>query len=296
MADTTWAVRVDDQTKQEVIELLNSSGDQGREFLISMMTAYKLKKAEEMQPLASQDLKELQIHINRIQDIYYNLSQRVETRLKAKDQEVEETLNAKNADLDTALNRVNELQDDFQKVKGELNGSKKVVEEQAKKIAELEDANSTTKALVAEYKEKNDTLTGLLSEYKGFKTDIEEVKKELDQERDARANADKSKTEALETIDRLKEQHKDDLQKVKDNIALEHKQDILDVQVKHQDEINKLHQTYNTKIEELNSKVQELILSFKPQKSEPAHPEIKKSRGKKQVQAEENITEKHEQD
>jgi chromosome segregation ATPase len=291
MADTTWAVRVDEQTKQEVIELLNSSGDQGKEFLISMMTAYKLKKAEEMQPLASQDLKELQIHINRIQDIYYNLSQRVETRLAAKDQEIEEILNKKNADLDAALNRINELQGNIQEIKSELDCSQKVVGEQAKKIVEMEEANSTTKALVAEYKDKNDMLAGLLAEYKGFKASIEEIKKELEQEKDARVKADKAKVEALGTIDRLKELHKDDLQKVKDSAAMECKQTMLDIQAKHQEEINKLHQAYNSRMEELNAKLQELILSFKPQ-NEPARPETRKGKGKR-TQVDESPKEGH---
>lgn len=265
MADSTWGVKVDDQTKQEITELLNSSGVQGKEFLISMMTAYRLKKAEEMQPLASQDLKELQIHINRVQEIYYNLSQRVETKLKEKERETEETLIAKNAELDMALNRVGELEKELQMAKNELGDNQKVIEFQAKENAELKDANSTTKALVLEYKEKNDTLAGLLNEYKGFKTEIEKVKKELDQEKSSRVAAENAKAEALETIDRLKAQHQDDIQKVKGSIDLEHKQMILDIKAAHQDEISSLHKAYNSKIEGLNSKIQEFILNFKSQ-------------------------------
>ena len=76
MADTTWSVRMDDDTKLEVINLLNSSGEQGKEFIQSLMSAYKLKKSEELQPIASQDLKDLQLHLGRVQDIYYNLSKK----------------------------------------------------------------------------------------------------------------------------------------------------------------------------------------------------------------------------
>jgi hypothetical protein len=43
MADTTWSVRMDDETKAEVINLLNSSGEQGKEFIQSLMSSYKLK-------------------------------------------------------------------------------------------------------------------------------------------------------------------------------------------------------------------------------------------------------------
>jgi len=50
-----------------------------------MITAYKLKKAEELQPIAAQDIKELQTHTKRILEIYCNLTQRIETQLSEKD-------------------------------------------------------------------------------------------------------------------------------------------------------------------------------------------------------------------
>jgi hypothetical protein len=68
-----------------------------------------------------------------------------------------------------------------------------------------------------------------------------------------------SKTE--EDINRLNTQHKDELQRTKDTLALEQKQALLDVQVKHQDEINKLHKVYNDQI-------QEIVISFSHGKNE----------------------------
>jgi chromosome segregation ATPase len=153
--------------------------------------------------------------------------------------------------LDAALKKINELQDELLNIKDELDSNSQIAEKQSKKVLEMEDANSTIKALVAEYKEKNDTLTGLLAEYKGFKNEIENIKKELVHEMDARARAEKVSAEALESIDRLKDLHKDDLKKVKDTLSLEYKQAFLDVQVKHQEELSVLHNTYNSKIEEL---------------------------------------------
>jgi hypothetical protein len=41
----------------------------------------------------------------------------------------------------------------------------------------------------------------------------------------------------------------------------------VDIQAKHQEEINSIHQSYNKRIEELNAKVHEMILSFKPNES-----------------------------
>ncbi|MBC8059628.1 MAG: hypothetical protein H7Y18_03075, partial [Clostridiaceae bacterium] len=285
--------------------LLNSSGEQGKEFIQSLMGAYKLKKSEEMQPIASQDLKDLQLHLGRVQDIYYNLSKRIDTRLKAKDAELEETLMKKNTDLETATARIAELGAELKQTTDILEGGNRVIDSQSKKITELEETSVTTKALVAEYKDKNDTMTGLLAEYKSYKAEIEEVKNTLSSEKDLRTHAEKERQDAIELLERLKvqhiedtdrisakyddaikrlnvtaledinrltskteedinrlnSQHKDELQRAKDTLALEQKQTLLDVQVKHQDEINKLHQGYNEQI-------QEIVISFSHGKNE----------------------------
>ena len=44
---------------------------------------------------------------------------------------------------------------------------------------------------------------------------------------------------------------------------IEHKSKVLDIQTKHQQEINKIHQNNNKKIEELNTEIHNLILSIK---------------------------------
>jgi len=85
MADTTWSARIDEETKKELTELINASGEQVKDFVVNMITAYKLKKAEELQPIAAQDIKELQTHTKRILEIYCNLTQRIETQLTEKD-------------------------------------------------------------------------------------------------------------------------------------------------------------------------------------------------------------------
>ena len=121
MAGTTWSVRIDEEVKKEITELLNSDGGNGEEFVKSLLSSYKLKQAEELQPIATQDIKDLQIHLSAVQDIYYNLSKRVDVRLKAKDQEVneiltekteefEKTLNIKAEELEKATERIAELE------------------------------------------------------------------------------------------------------------------------------------------------------------------------------------------
>lgn len=263
MADTTWGVRVDEETKKELTELLNESGEQGKDFVVSLLTAYKLKKAEELQPIASQDIKELQTHIKRIQEIYYNLTQRIEMQLAAKDKETEDIITKKDEELISANVQNEQLKIKLQEINEKLEICYATIEEQKNRISELLETNDTTKSLVQEYKKKNDMLTGLLSEYQGYKEKVEELEKKLRQEQEAREKVEKTNKEQLEAIEKMKLQHKDELQKAKDNLVIEHKSKVLDIQTKHQDTINKIHQDYNTKIEELNAKIHDLILSIK---------------------------------
>lgn len=295
MPDTTWSVRMDEETKAEVVTLLNSSGEQGKEFIQSLMNAYKLKKAEELQPAAAQDIKDLQIHLGRIQDIYYNLSKRIDTRIRAKDDEVKETLIKKDEEIGISTVRVAELSEEVNKLTDLLTGCNNVIDSSTKKINELEEANSTTKALVNEYKDKNDTLAGLLAEYKAYKAEIEEIKVILSSEKEARIAAEKGKQDAedlaeriksqhqedlgrltskyeeditrikakdlddmgrltakiAEDIERLKSQHVDSLSRMKESLTIDHKQALLELQEKHQTEINKLHHEYNEQIQEI---------------------------------------------
>lgn len=236
MADTTWSVRMDDDTKLEVINLLNSSGEQGKEFIQSLMSAYKLKKSEELQPIASQDLKDLQLHLGRVQDIYYNLSKRIDTRLKAKDAELEETLSKKNNDLETATARIAELSDELKKTTDILEGGNRVIDSQGKKIAELEESSVTTKALVAEYKDKNDTLTGLLAEYKSYKAEIEEIKNTLSIEKDLREKTEKDKQEAIDLLERHKVQHIEDTNR----LSTKYEEDIQRLNAKSIEDLSRL--------------------------------------------------------
>lgn len=290
MAGTTWSVRIDEEVKKEITELLNSDGGNGEEFVKSLLSSYKLKQAEELQPIATQDIKDLQIHLSAVQDIYYNISKRVDLRLKAKDQEVSEILTEKTdefekilttnaAEFEKATERIAELEAALRTSSEENENNIKVIESQSKKIIDLEDAVTTTKELVAEYKEKNDTLTGLLAEYKGYKSEIEETKKSLSDEREIKGTLEKEKKEALEVFEKSKVQyqedigklnanHADEIQRIKNNLDMDHKQKLLDVQAVHQDELNKLHKDYNDQI-------QKMLLTFNHKDDEPKRTKTK---------------------
>lgn len=247
MADTTWSVRMDDETKAEVVTLLNSSGEQAKEFIQSLMAAYKLKKAEELQPAAAQDIKDLQIHLGRIQDIYYNLSQRIDTRIKAKDDEVRESLTKKDSELMESTAKIAELAEEVHVLTDMLTGCNNVIDNNTKKIAELEEANGTTKALVAEYKDKNDTLTGLLAEYKAAKAELDIVKAKLHDESEAREAAEKEKTEMSERMTRQEEQHAEDA----DRMKIQHAEDIDRIQEKNEEDSLKLSRQHKEETDKL---------------------------------------------
>lgn len=272
MADSTWSVRLDDDTKQDITNLLNSSGEQGKEFVQSLITAYKIKKAEESQPLASQDLKDLQMYLTGIQNVYYNLSMRIDTKLKTKDSECKEILTQKDIELNNVSAHITELEENIQKLKEDLQNNNGIIDEQNSKINEFESTNDIQKELINEYKNKNKNLEQMLNEYKTCETELENLKEELITEKNSKIAIKKQKEEAIEAYDKFKIKYNEDIQKVKDECQIESKQEILDIQKKHQEEINELHAYYNKQI-------QELLISF-------GHNDVKKSKidkGKKKI-------------
>ena len=73
MADVTFGVKVPEEMKNELSELMKESTVSGKEFMGMLIASYKLEKAKESSALFDGDLKELQGLIKRTQSLFINM-------------------------------------------------------------------------------------------------------------------------------------------------------------------------------------------------------------------------------
>ena len=263
------SIRVSDDQKEKFGQLVEQSDLKAGDVFQSMIDAYELSKAKDLLPENQADLSELQVHTNRINAIVLNVIERNITYRVDQDMKHQGEMEQKNSMLQIFDNRLKELEGQIQQLKNEKEVAEKESKEKIRQISEMEKTSETTAALVAEYKEKNDTLAGMLSEYKQYKTDIEQVRFELSQERELRRQAEsdaKDKGREIEDLKALitsikadfedkmkslKEGQQLDIERIHTKAELDKEKVILEIQVEHQKEINNLHASYTTRIQEL---------------------------------------------
>jgi chromosome segregation ATPase len=179
-----------------------------------------------------------------------------------------------------------EVEEQLYQLTEEKNRAAKLHEESIKRIAEIEETTATNRALVTEYKEKNDLLTGMLAEYKTYKERVENLKGELEQERQAKRTAEEKLQDCLKEAASLKTALEDakircvsDLERVQEKADLEKMKELLQVKADYQEKheqavataqaaIGKLQEESSAKIKSLLDRIDHLQTPAK-QKSHP---------------------------
>lgn len=286
-----WGVRVTEELKQRITSIIEQSGLKAQDYLENLINQYQLNNVKD-NPLLQADISELQMLTNRINNLYINVSERIQTYLEDKEIKQQEVLESKNRDLGTAFAKIDELKANCQelgKVKAELEVN---VKEYVTRIKDQEEQAETSKALIAEYKEKNDTLTGLLKEYKEYKTANAQLTQELEAERRKNRDAETAIKEKEHQIEVLKSQiqgeqvkHKQELNNAIQRAEFDKDRSLLEINVKHNEYIQELTEQHNKKVQELteqnNMKVQELLAKLEA-RTEEKHEQAKNKKAQEQ--------------
>ena len=286
MADTTWGVKVSEDLKEKIAKALQDSDMSGKEFIEALLQTYEIQKIKESQPHIKADFDELQMLTSRMNGIYANMAERIESLSKAKDLEFQLQTDTKNNVLKIYNTKNKELEEQINQLVEEKDRLTKLNEESLKRITEIEETTATNRTLVAEYKEKNDLLTGMLAEYKPYKEKIENLKGELEQERQAKRTAEEKLQDCLKEAASLKTTLEDakircvsDLERVQEKADIEKMKELLQVKADYQEKheqvvataqaaIGKLQEESSAKIKSLLDRIDHLQTPAK-QKSHP---------------------------
>lgn len=280
----TWGVKMPEELKNKMGEMLRESGLQGKEFVEHLATLYESSNIKQNQPLLTQDLEEVETITRRLINVFIGMGERVSITLKDKDEQYNSKINQQQEISNMLHGKVKEQEQEIVSLNGSNEHLRQVAEEAEDeksnlkseyeiKFNQLTELLESHKALIEEYKSKNDTLTGLLDEYKEYKENVKglmsEIQKEQDEHRKTRDSLSQLQQKAnhLEDLAKeTKEKNKEELQGVKDKLAIEHEKESLKKDREYQNMIQSIREEYNTKVKVLLDELEGTKEISKPEK------------------------------
>jgi len=258
MSDVTFGVKMPEELKNDLNKLIQDSGLVGKDFMQTIMNIYQVEKTKEQLPAIAEDLKELQGITQRINNIYLSLGYRIENITKSQQELSLQELTKKDSIIYNLQSKVDGLESEKDLITESYNNIVNKKSELNVRIEELTNMYTDNKALVEEYKDKNDMLTGMLSDYKKYPEQLETTKSLLADSQTRNVSLESSLkekesniTRMLEDWENLKSNHKLEIENLKSQSDFNIEKALLNKDKADQDQINKINQENNKKIQEL---------------------------------------------
>lgn len=258
MPDITYSVKVSEQDQDRLKALVNESGLNNKDFFINLLSIYEIQKAKETTPILTADIEELETLTRRINGIFVNASERINTLQREGTEERERQAETSQSTIALLQQRIDGMKQDSlhdeERIQGFIQDKERAEQHAAElqsRIKEFEQAAKDKQLLIEEYKSKNDTLTSIVDEYKA----ASEENKKL-QSKNAEFTR---KIEGLETqIKSLNEKSEEratiyaaELERLKDTLNIEHEKSMLELRTEHQRELQTQQELYNDKVKSL---------------------------------------------
>lgn len=269
MGDATWGVKVSDELKDRIQNIIRDENTSSKDFIESLVSMYELNKVKYGDNLLKEEIEELESLTRRINSIFINTNSKVKTLVNDNQNRFDSVMESKLSLIDTLQENLIQIKNENEDIKSlnqELVNSKS---ELTKRVNELTEGNNNIKTLNEEYKSKIDTMAGIVEEYRSYKENY--VKLEHKIQELSRRNVEveiqlkdklKEAIEVNKVLQVNEENHKveieklntaalEKLQAIKEKTELESDRKLLEADKKHQLEIQKLHDEYNIKVKEL---------------------------------------------
>ena len=276
MSDVTFGVKVTEEMKNELAELMKNNALSGKEFML--LTSYKLEKSRSESHLIESDMKELQVLLNRVQKLYLHMTEKSEIAYEERLKGVEEVISQKDEEEKV-------LRETCESLKAQLTASQKDVSEETKKVKAL---NEELKNVTTELQTQRTQLKNNLLLHEKFEEEVNDLKEKLESykrleveinERNEENNKLKNRNDELASevwflqreVEKLTEEknqliikHEEEKVKNQTTYELELKNQLLEQKLKLTEEINnlkeenrQLERNYNEKIQEFYTKLPE---------------------------------------
>lgn len=277
MADVTFGVKVPEEMKNELAEIMKNTQVTGKEFMGLLLNSYKLEQKKQSEDLLVKDIDELQRLLQRIQSIYLNIGERVSFIVEERVGEAQAAIDQKEEEKQELFKTKELLEKQISELveeKAEAQAAYKTLE---KAYKEIEEINKEQKlqikqhhTLCDKYEEQIASLKEEISKWERLELEIEERNKETER---LKVRNDEVSSELWFTqreVEKLKDElqlEKDkkdkELMNLKEKYNLELQNNLLEQKLVYTNKMEVLKEEHHKVQQELNDKIQNLLLSIK---------------------------------
>ncbi|MGL4798838.1 MAG: hypothetical protein ACRCWY_05495 [Cellulosilyticaceae bacterium] len=274
MADVTFGVKVSEEMKGELSELMKSTQLTGKEFMNLLVHTYKLEKEKAKESVISSDIDELQRLLQRIQHLYINMNERTQLVVEDRLGEKDEVIQNKDEEIEALKEQIKGLEEKEQEGLKDRQALQEDLVDKDKEIIRLKETIDEQKVqikqqsmLEAKFEQEVKRLTEQISQYERLQLEIDERNEEitkLKNRNDELASEvwfmqrenEKLQKEQENTLE--KKEH--ELEEVKSRYVLENKNALLEQKLQFNQKIEILREEQYELQQQLNNKIQELLL------------------------------------
>lgn len=277
MADVTFGVKVPEEMKNELAEIMKSTQLTGKEFMGLLLTTYKLEQKKQAEDLLVKDIDELQRLLQRIQTMYLNVSERVGLIVEERIGEVEAVVVQKEEEKEALIKekslleeKINNLLKEKEEAKDRYVALEKAYSELEEQIGEQKIQIKQHHTLCEKYEEQ---IVGLKEENSKWERLEIEIKERNEENERLKVRNDEVSSElwfAQREVEKLKEllkQEEDgknkELTTLKEKYDLELQNSLLEQKLVFTNKIEVLKEEQHKVQQELNDRIQNLLLGIK---------------------------------
>ncbi|MBP3911424.1 MAG: hypothetical protein E6590_04340 [Clostridiales bacterium] len=277
MADVTFGVKVPEEMKNELAEIMKSTQLTGKEFMGLLLTTYKLEQKKQAEDLLVKDIDELQRLLQRIQTMYLNVSERVGLVVEERIGEVEAVVVQKEEEKETLIKEKSLLEEKINNLLKEKEEAKDRYVALEKAYSELEEQISEQKIQIKQHhtlcEKYEEQIVGLKEENSKWERLEIEIKERNEENERLKVRNDEVSSElwfAQREVEKLKELLKQEeegknkeLTTLKEKYDLELQNSLLEQKLVFTNKIEVLKEEQHKVQQELNDRIQNLLLGIK---------------------------------
>ena len=277
MADVTFGVKVPEEMKNELAEIMKSTQLTGKEFMGLLLTTYKLEQKKQAEDLLVKDIDELQRLLQRIQTMYLNVSERVGLMVEERIGEVEAVVVQKEEEKETLIKEKSLLEEKINNLLKEKEEAKDRYLALEKAYSELEEQISEQKIQIKQHhtlcEKYEEQIVGLKEENSKWERLEIEIKERNEENERLKVRNDEVSSELwfvqreVEKLKELLKQEEDgknkELTTLKEKYDLELQNSLLEQKLVFTNKIEVLKEEQHKVQQELNDRIQNLLLGIK---------------------------------
>lgn len=269
MADTVWGVKVTEELKEEIQELVTESGLQNKDFLKQVINIYKIEKQKDKMPAIKEDFNALQELTRKINDLYIALANRVEIHTGSMQDEFEKELNSKQEQIDKLASKEGSLKEELEAIKKVLdekvnfiNSLKEEVNRVNKKNQSQEETIDLLKETLQSAKDQVKIYISHEAAYQQAISDIDITAQELKQSNSQIQQLTSELTDLKTSTNTKIEEIEKQVEIEKRRLDLAKQEELLKLKKQHQEELDNQSKKYRENIDELNQTIKKNMEEF----------------------------------